>query len=69
MRKLSETEVVRARDPRAAAYITPDKSYSTPPLPPGGGYTVLLDAEYVFVDRKSYERVCALRGVEPLQSR
>lgn len=69
MRKLSETEVVRARDPRAAAYMAPDKSYSTPPLPPGGGYTVLLDAEYVLVDRQSYERVCALRSVEPLPRR
>jgi len=65
MRKLSEKEVVRARDPRPAIYMAPEKSYSTPPWPPGGGFTVLLDAEYVFVDRASYERVCALQGVQP----
>jgi hypothetical protein len=64
MRKLSEAEIARAKDPRDKVYVAPEKSPSTPPWPTGG-YSVLLDAEYVFVDRESYERVCALRGIKP----
>lgn len=64
MKHLTDDEVARAKDPRAQVYKPQSKSHSTPP---GmfGAHTVLLDAEYVFVDRASYERVCERCGVEP----
>lgn len=64
MKKLNEEEIARAKDPRPQVYRPFSKHHS---VPPGmfGAHTVLLDAEYVFVDRASYERVCARCGVSP----
>lgn len=65
MRKLTEAEIARAKDPRAKVYLSSEQTHSTPPAAMNASHSVLLDAEYVFVDRASYERVCALRGVAP----
>ncbi len=64
MRRLTADEIVRARDPRVEKYEPPANSRSVPPIPTTSR-SVRLDGEYVFVDRASYETVCARLGIVP----